>query len=99
MKKSKDTDEQIAFALKQAETVTPVTEVMQRVALSRGAPLGIRVDNGPAFISKALDLWAYEHGVSLDFSRPGSSVRVKVARTRRAVHGPRLSFPFGRNAV
>lgn len=21
--------------------------------------------------SKALDLWAYEHGVTLDFSRPG----------------------------
>ena len=27
--------------------------------------------NGPEFISKALDLWAYLHGVTLDFSRPG----------------------------
>jgi putative transposase len=41
------------------------------VALSRGAPRTIRVDNGPEFISKALDRWAYEAGVTLDFSRPG----------------------------
>ena len=27
--------------------------------------------NGPEFISKALDRWAYDHGVTLDFSRPG----------------------------
>ena len=26
---------------------------------------------GPEFISKALDRWAYENGVTLDFSRPG----------------------------
>jgi len=29
------------------------------------------VDNGPEFISKNLDHWAYENGVELDFSRPG----------------------------
>ena len=31
----------------------------------------IRVDNGPGFISKELDLWAWMNGVTLDFSRPG----------------------------
>lgn len=31
----------------------------------------IKVDNGSEFISKALDRWAYEHHVTLDFSRPG----------------------------
>jgi putative transposase len=36
-----------------------------------GAPKTIRVDNGPEFISKALDRWEYENGVTLDFSRPG----------------------------
>ena len=30
-----------------------------------------RVDRGPEFISKDLDLWAYMNGVILDFSRPG----------------------------
>jgi hypothetical protein len=29
------------------------------------------VDNGPEFVSKALDAWAYRHGVQLIFSRPG----------------------------
>lgn len=36
-----------------------------------GVPERIRVDNGPEFISKETDLWAYAHGVVLDFSRPG----------------------------
>lgn len=31
----------------------------------------IRVDNGPEFISKALNLWAYQEGVKLQFSRLG----------------------------
>ena len=44
---------------------------MARIASVRGAPKTIRVDNGPEFISKALDRWAYENGVTLDFSRPG----------------------------
>jgi transposase InsO family protein len=32
---------------------------------------GIRVDQGSEFISRDLDLWAYQRGVTLDFSRPG----------------------------
>ncbi len=31
----------------------------------------IRVDNGSEFISRDLDLWAYQKEVTLDFSRPG----------------------------
>src|SRR3546814_2682293 len=37
-----------------------------------GRTSGYRVDNSPEFISKALDRWACENGVTLDFSRPGS---------------------------
>lgn len=36
-----------------------------------GLPKTIRVDNGPEFVSKELDLWAFMRGVTLDFSRPG----------------------------
>jgi putative transposase len=36
-----------------------------------GYPKSIRVDQGSEFISRDLDLWAYIHGVTLDFSRPG----------------------------
>jgi putative transposase len=32
------------------------------------------VDNGPEFISKELDLWAYARGVQLDFYRPGKPI-------------------------
>ncbi len=35
------------------------------------APGAVRVDNGPEFISKDLDLWGYWNKVKLDFSRPG----------------------------
>jgi putative transposase len=36
-----------------------------------GYPQSIRVDQGSEFISRDLDLWAYQKGVILDFSRPG----------------------------
>jgi transposase InsO family protein len=29
------------------------------------------VDQGTEFVSRDLDLWAYQRGVTLDFSRPG----------------------------
>ena len=48
-----------------------VVEVLQRLGKTRDLPKTIRVDNGPEFISKVLDQWAYLNGVELDFSRPG----------------------------
>src|SRR5687767_2796171 len=45
---------------------------MERMKLLRGSvPQRIKVDNGSEFISKALDKWAYENKVTLDFSKPG----------------------------
>lgn len=48
-----------------------VVEALERGAQEFGYPKTIRVDNGPEFVSKELDLWAYMKGVTLDFSRPG----------------------------
>lgn len=48
-----------------------VVEVLQRLGGTRIMPKTIRVDNGPEFISKILDQWAYLNSVELDFSRPG----------------------------
>ncbi|MGW8191923.1 IS3 family transposase [Sphingomonas hankookensis] len=48
-----------------------VVETLDRIAEAHGRPKRIRLDNGPEFISKDLDLWAYQHDVVLDFSRPG----------------------------
>jgi putative transposase len=48
-----------------------VTRVLDRMALTRGLPEVITVDNGPEFVSKALDLWAYENSAKLRFIQPG----------------------------
>ena len=48
-----------------------VVRVVERIKAMRGTPNFIKVDNGPEFISKELDKWAYENKVTLDFSRPG----------------------------
>jgi putative transposase len=48
-----------------------VVETLERGAAEFGYPKTIRVDNGPEFVSRELDLWAYLKGVTLDFSRPG----------------------------
>ena len=44
------------------------------VVAGRGAPQSITVDNGTEFASRAMDLWAYQSGVHLDFIRPGRPV-------------------------
>ena len=48
-----------------------VVRVLEGVVDEHGRPASIRVDNGPEFVSKDLDLWAYWNRVKLDFSRPG----------------------------
>ena len=48
-----------------------VVDVLMWLGEERILPRVIRLDNGPEFISKSLDQWAYLNGVELDFSRPG----------------------------
>jgi putative transposase len=48
-----------------------VVEVLEGVCKEVGFPATIRVDQGSEFVSRDLDLWAYQRGVTLDFSRPG----------------------------
>lgn len=52
-------------------TGADVVATLERIRIEYGVPKTIRVDNGPEFISKTLDLWAYANRVTLDFSRPG----------------------------
>ena len=50
-----------------------MVEALTRITATRGHPGTIKVDNGSEFISKAMDRWAYEHGVELisaDRARP-----------------------------
>jgi putative transposase len=48
-----------------------VVATLERITAEQGFPKRIKVDNGPEFISKDLDRWAYWNKVELDFSRPG----------------------------
>ncbi len=52
-------------------TGADVVRTLEHVTQTYGRPGSIRVDQGPEFISKDLDLWAYLNGVALGFSRPG----------------------------
>ena len=48
-----------------------VVDVLEQVGRQVGFPKAIRVDQGTEFVSRDLDLWAYQRDVTLDFSRPG----------------------------
>ena len=47
-----------------------MVNTLNRLKAETGSiPQRIQVDNGPEFISKELDRWAYENRVILDFSK------------------------------
>lgn len=48
-----------------------VVATLDRVCGKIGYLRMIRVDQGSEFVSRDMDLWAYQRGVTLDFSRPG----------------------------
>ncbi len=48
-----------------------VARVLDDLKMQRGLPGQIRSDNGPEFTSRALDQWAYEHGVRWHYIQPG----------------------------
>jgi putative transposase len=52
-----------------------VVRVLERLAIGRGAPDEIVLDNGPELAGKAVDQWAYERGVQLRFIEPGKPVQ------------------------
>ena len=45
--------------------------MLNRLVRQRGAPQYLFADNGAEFTGHLVDLWAYHHGVRIDFSRPG----------------------------
>ena len=60
-----------AMEVRQQFRGADVVAVLERVFREIGCPKTIRLDNGPEFVSRELDLWAFMRGVTLDFSRPG----------------------------
>lgn len=52
-----------------------VTRVLDWLVLARGCPDVITTDNGPEFAGRALDKWAYNNGLMLDFIKPGKPIQ------------------------
>lgn len=66
------TREALAIEVDTSLSGVRVVRVLDRLTEERGAiPDVIVLDNGPELTSRALDQWAYEHGVRLHFIDPG----------------------------
>lgn len=65
------TKEAVDVAVDQSIGGLYVTRLLDRAALFRGYPQAIRTDQGPEFTGKALDQWAYTHGVTLMLIQAG----------------------------
>jgi putative transposase len=65
------TRESLAIEVGQSLKGEDVVRVLNRIKGPRGAPKMLFCDNGSEFSSQAMDMWAYQHGVRIDFSRPG----------------------------
>jgi putative transposase len=51
-----------------------VVRVLEHLRLTIGLPRAIVLDNGPECAGRALEAWAYAHGVELRFIRPGKPI-------------------------
>lgn len=56
-------------------TAGRVVQALDRVALWRGYPQKLRVDNGPELTSVKLADWAEDHEVKLEFIKPGKPMQ------------------------
>lgn len=52
-----------------------VTRILDIIALFRGYPATIRSDQGPEVTCRALDQWAFEHGVELRLIQPSKPTK------------------------
>ncbi len=57
------TEEYLTITAAFGITGVQVTRILDSIVLFRGYPTTIRTDQGPEFTCRALDQWAFEHGV------------------------------------
>ncbi|HDR9504654.1 TPA: IS3 family transposase [Burkholderia cepacia] len=65
------TKEALAIEVGQRLRGEHVVSALNRIAVRRGAPRHLFVDNGSEFSGRLLDMWAYHYRAKIDFSRPG----------------------------
>ena len=56
------------------QTGEKVAEQMERLVILRGKPESITTDNGGEFAGRAMEVWAHQAAVKMDFIRPGRPV-------------------------
>lgn len=61
----------VGFSLSSCDVI----RTLNQLAVVRGLPSVITLDNGPELTSKALAKWSQKHGVSLDFIEPGKPMQ------------------------
>jgi len=65
-----------------------IIRVLDQIALWRGYPKQIRMDNGPEFISLAMAEWTESHRIHLEFIKPGKPTQNSfVERFNRTYSG------------
>jgi putative transposase len=64
-----------------------VARVLERLKQERGMATRIVVDNGPEFLSRAVDQWAYEDGVEFHFIDPGKRSRTLTSNASTVSSG------------
>ena len=62
----------LALVTEKSITGETIANTLDLLKQTRHLPNRIKVDNGPEFISKTLDAWAYFNNVKLDYSRLGT---------------------------
>lgn len=65
------TKQSLAIKVGQQLNGEDVVAALDQLRHEVGLPQRIQADNGSEFISLVMDRWAYDHGVTMDFSRPG----------------------------
>ena len=66
------TREALAIEVDRSIDADHVVDVLDRLALQRGAPVFVRFDNGPEFVAHAVDDWCRFNGTGAMFIDPGS---------------------------
>jgi len=69
------TRESLAIEVDRSLPGQRVIRVLEQVSQERGLPERLLMDNGPEFIGKVVDEWAYQKGVKLQFIDPGKPMQ------------------------
>jgi putative transposase len=77
-----------AIDVRQSYKGADAVATLERAIHDVGLPRSIRVDNGPEFIRRDLDLWAFVRAVTLDFSRSANRPTMRSSKASTASSEP-----------